>query len=179
MGRSELLANPLLVVHERLGFWARQLRPLFRELPVRIVETRSACDLEPVLSGTTCPLLVVDAARRVRASLEDLVLALRVAPDALALVLADDPGNEFTLLARRLGATHVIAGPVRPHEVASLLSRWLTLAQRRADAAGWQAPGPPRPEPWNWLEPLLLAAPGAEWTARDGAGLGPRVDDLC
>jgi hypothetical protein len=62
-------------------------------------------------------------------------------------------------LARELGATHVLSGPVTPPEVTHLIARWLPLAQRQAESDGWSsAPkGTPEPEPWNWLGSLLTA----------------------
>ena len=151
------MPSQLLVVHERVGNWARQLRPRLAGRPVRLVETRSADDLEAALAGAACPILLVDLARRPRAALEDLDRGLRVSPGALALVLDPEGHEGAALLAREVGASHVAAGPVTPPAVVDLLSRWLPLAQRRSESAGWSAatPEPPEPEPWNWLTPML------------------------
>lgn len=141
----------MLVTHERIGHWARQLRPRFADRPVRLVETRSAADLAAALAGAPWPLAVVDLARRPGAGLDDLERAIRVAPDALVLVL--DPGAHEGVapLAREIGASLVITGPTNPPAVARLLCRWLGLAGRRAEAAGWfpAPPAPPEPEPWD------------------------------
>jgi hypothetical protein len=151
------LASQVLVIHERIGTWARHLRPRLGESPVRLVETRSGADLDATLAGACCPVVLIDLGRRPRAALDELDRALRAAPDALVLVLDPESHDGAELLARELGATHVISGPAAPPAVARLLTRWLPLAQRRAEAAGWSgsAPEPPEPEPWNWLRPLL------------------------
>jgi hypothetical protein len=149
------LTGPVLVVHERIGTWARRLRTLLSERPVRLIETRSPADLERALAGVVCPLVLIDLDRRPRQGLYDLERAARVAPDALCLVIAPGPSEEVALLARQFGATHVMCAPVPPPAVVRLLSRWLGLAQRRAEGSGWAAPPPPPPEPWNWLTPLL------------------------
>jgi hypothetical protein len=153
------VASLVLVIHERLGHWARQLRPRLSAWPIRLVETRSSADLEAVVSGQACPVVVIDLARRVRAGLEDLDRANRAAPNALVLVL--DPGSHdgVPLLARELGATHVIAGVATPPAVAEILTRWLPLAQRRAERDGWSDGPGPEPEPWNWLAPYLQPQP--------------------
>jgi hypothetical protein len=153
------IPTQLLVIHERLGQWARQLRPRLADRPVRVVETRSAADLEAALSGAgvACPVVLIDLARRVRGGLEDLDRASRAAPDALTLVL--DPGahDGVALLALEIGATHVLAGPTTPPAVANLLARWFSLAQRRCDLYGWtgRASEPTEAEPWDWLTTLL------------------------
>ena len=159
------LSNLPVVIHERLGTWARQLRPRLSAWPVRLVESRSAADLEGALGCAACPIVVIDLERRPLAGLEDLDRAARAAPNALSLVL--DPGAHEGLahLARELGATHVFTGVVTPPVVVDLLARWIPLAQRRAEEEGWSAAAKPepRPEPWSWLAPLLAperSAPG-------------------
>jgi hypothetical protein len=152
----------VVVIHERLGNWARQLRPRFLAWPIRWVETRSTADLEAALVGLACPVVLIDLGRRVRAGLEDLDRAAQTAPGALFLVLDPEPREGVATLARELGATHIFSGPVTPPEVARLLARWLPLAQRLAESDGWSsAPEPgPQPEPWNWLAPLLAVRTG-------------------
>jgi hypothetical protein len=147
----------LMVIHERLGTWARQLRPRLRAWPIRWVESRSTADLEAALAGRACPIVVIDLARRPRAGLEDLDRAARAAPNALILVLDPQAHEGVPTLARELGAAHVLAGPATPPQVADLIARWFPLAQRRTESDGWSnVPEPePEPEPWNWLAPLL------------------------
>jgi hypothetical protein len=84
-------------------------------------------------------------------------------------VLDGEAHDGAALLARELGATHVLSGPVPPPAVAALLDRWLPLARRRTETAGWStaAPEPPRPEPWNWLTPLLDRLEATPHAARD------------
>jgi hypothetical protein len=156
------LANLPLIIHERSGSWARQLRPRLSSWPVRLVESRSSADLEGALAGTACPIVVIDLDGRPRAGLDDLARATRTAPSALVLVL--DPGSleGVALLARELGATHVASGVATPPAVAGLLARWIPLAVRRNEADGWSSAckPEPEPEPWNWLAPYLAARPG-------------------
>jgi DNA-binding NtrC family response regulator len=158
------LASPILVVHERIGSWSRQLRPRLAAQPVRLIESRSATDLEQALRGAVCPLVLIDLGARPVLGLDDLDRAVRSAPDALALVLDAEARLGLASLARELGASHVISGPAPPPAVAALLSRWICLAQVRAKRSGWACSPPerPAPEPWNWLNPLL-----ATWTAGD------------
>jgi len=156
------LASLAVVIHERRGIWARQLRPRLLAWPIRWVETRSTADLEAALAGMACPVVLLDLARRPRAALEDLDRAAQAAPNALILVLDPQAHEGVATLARELGATHVLSGPVTPPAVAQLIARWLPLAQRQAEGDGWSnALEPePKPEPWNWLAPLLSARPG-------------------
>jgi hypothetical protein len=146
-----------LVIHERIGFWSRHLRPRLATWPVRLVESRSGADLESALSGAAYPIVVIDLGRNVRAGLEDLDRAVRKAPRAIALVLDSESEEGVAMLARELGATHVISGVVTPPNVARLLDRWISLAQRRSAADGWSAASEPDPlpEPWNWLAAYL------------------------
>lgn len=162
------MAISTLVVHERLGTWARHLRPRLNGWPVRVVETRSSGDLETALAGAVCPLLVVDLANRPRAGLDDLDRAIRLAPDALALVLDPNSHDGVRLLALEIGAAHVLSGPTTPPAVAGLVCRWLCLSQKRAETAGWSgsAPPPADPEPWNWLTPLINSWPSGQRPAR-------------
>ena len=151
------MASLTLVIHERRGAWARHLRPRLLSWPIRWVETRSTDDLESALAGTASPIVVIDLARRVRAGLEDLDRAVQRAPDAMTLVLDPEAreGVGVRVLARELGATHVISGVATPPRVAGLLARWLPLARRQAESQGWSNAPPPEPEPWSWLNPLL------------------------
>jgi hypothetical protein len=100
------LANQLLVVHERLGTWARNLRARLSDWPLRLVETRSAADLEQALAGVSCPLVLIDAGTSPRRLIDDLDLTLRQAPDALTLVIDRSEHKGLPLLARQIGATH-------------------------------------------------------------------------
>jgi len=136
-----------LVIHERIGTWARQLRPRVVSWPVRLVETRSRADLEGALDRAACPLVLIDLSGRACDILEDLDAAARAAPDALILALDPSPTPGVAALARELGATHVLNGPVVPPRVVALLARWLPLARRRAEADGWAAE--PEPELWD------------------------------
>lgn len=140
-----------LVTHERLGNWARQLRPRVAGWPVRLVETRSADELAGALGRSACPLVVLDLGDRPRAGLEDLDRALPAAPNALVLALERTGQPAVALLARELGATHVLSGVATPPMVLNLLGRWLPLALRRAESDGWtrQLETETEPEPWQ------------------------------
>lgn len=160
-GKGPKVAGQILVIHERVAQWARQLRPRMADRPVRVVETRSTGDLETALAGAACPLVVIDLARRRRAAMEDLDRAVRAAPDALVLVLDPDSVAGVARLARELGATHVIEGPATPPAVARWIARWIPLARSRADASGWSAsaPRPGETQPVDWLAPPRNARP--------------------
>ena len=161
-GRVELASASLaVVIHERLGTWARHLRPRFLAWPIRWVETRSTADLEAALAGLACPVVLIDLAA---ASVPGLKTWIGRPGGAERAVPGIDPEAHegVATLARELGATHVFSGPVTPPEVARLLARWLPLAQRQAESDGWSNAREPRPEaePWNWLAPLLADRPG-------------------
>jgi hypothetical protein len=164
------VASQVVVIHERLGSWARQLRPRLRAWPIRWVESRSTADLVCAVSGMACPIVVIGLDHRPRGGLEDLDRALQAAPQALVLVLDPNAHAEVATLARELGATQVCSGVIIPPAVAGLLARWLPLARRRTEDDGWSAARPPEPEPWNWLA-SHLAAP-----AQSGAARAPGPD---
>jgi DNA-binding NarL/FixJ family response regulator len=141
-----------LIVHERIGTWARQLRPRVSGWLVRLVETRSASDLVAALTGSACPIGVFDLTGRTRSGLEELDQASQAAPAGLFLILDDTGRPELADLARELGASHVLPSGTPPPTVAALLARWLTLARRRAECDGWAViPEDPRPD---WLRLL-------------------------
>ena len=144
---AEESARPLmhvpLILHERLGNWARQLRPRLHNLPIRWFETRSRADLEHILPGLACPVVLIDPGKLVANGLVDLDLVLMRSPDAMVLVNNAESNTEVTSLARELGATHVLSGFVPPPEVAGLLTRWILLARRQIERAGWSRTSSP------------------------------------
>lgn len=155
------MASQILIVHERIGVWARQLRPRVNEWPLRLVETRSSADLDAALEGANGPLVLIDLSRQVVPTLHDLQRVVDIAPDALTLVLDPESQAGVSSVAKEIGATLVLSGPIAPPDVARILGRWLALTQRRAEASGWFA-SPPRPqqaEPWSWLAPMLESWP--------------------
>ncbi len=153
------LPSLVLVVHERIGYWGRQLQSRLVNRAVRIVESRSAEDLERVLANMVCSLVVIDLGRKGCGGLDDLGRALRIAPDALVLVIDPASREGIAMLARELGASQVLSGTVTPPEVIDVMTRWISLAQERAKSSGWagSTPEPPAPEPWNWLTPHIQA----------------------
>jgi len=151
------LTRVALILHERLGNWNRQLRPRLQDQPIRWFETRSWADLENLLTGLACPVVLIDLGRHPAAGLQDLERVLRRAPDARVLVLDPEADAEVARLARELGATHVASGGVPPPFVVRLLARWIELAQRRIERDGWSRTSFPETgtEPWGWLTDLL------------------------
>jgi hypothetical protein len=137
------LTNVPVILHERLGNWSRQLRVRLQGLPVRLFETRSRADLQAVLTGLACPVVLIDAGKHVANGLLDLELVLTRAPDALVVVTNPGSHAEATSLARELGASHVLSGYVPPPYVASLVLRWISLAQRRIARDGWSQTSDP------------------------------------
>lgn len=136
-----------LIIHERLGFWARQLRPRLADAPVRIVETRSAADLCDAAGRPGSPILLLDLGERPRTGLEDLDLALQVAPRALSLVLDPNRSPGLAALAREIGAMLVIQGPALPPAIMPILTRWVQLQRRRIAAEGWSGDLPGDSDP--------------------------------
>ncbi len=154
-----------LVIHERLGYWARHLKPRLVGWPIAWAETRSTADLEAALRATACPIVVIDVADRPLAAMEDLDRAMQTAPDALALVL-DPRDYGVAPVALELGASHVMTGGVVPPAVADFLTRWVRLAQTRNEADGWSLPAEAEPEPWAGLGLSLnspSSTPRATW----------------
>lgn len=155
-----------VILHERIGNWARQLRPRLHDLPVRWFETRAITDLHPVLGGMSSPVAVIDLGSRPAAGLMALQTILHHASDARVLVLDPQVHDEAATLAREVGATHVMTGFAPPPFVASLLRRWIDLAQSRVDKGGWTKPLIPdsESEPWAWLATYLPEPGGARAT---------------
>jgi len=158
-----------VILHERLGNWARQLRPRLHELPIRWFETRTIADLDPVLTGMACPVVLIDLGSRPAAGLLGLHAILRRASDARVLVLDPEVHEETPALARELGATHVIPGFLPPPVVAALFHRWVKLAERRIEQSGWSELLDPdsESEPWSWLEHYLAEPASANVTRND------------
>jgi hypothetical protein len=151
------LTRVAVILHERLGHWNRQLRPRLHDRPIRWFESRSRADLDSLLTGLACPVVLIDLGLHPAAGLHDLERVLERAPDARALVLDPEDHDEVAGLARELGATHVASGYVPPPFVASLLARWIELAQRRIERDGWSRTSFPKTEtePWGWLADFL------------------------
>ncbi len=145
-----------LITHERLGTWARQLRPRLvgssKELGfARLVETRSTADLLAAVSRCPAPLIVIDVADRPRVMLDELDAVALAAPDALILVLDPLAHAGLAPLARELGATLVIRGVAAPPRVWEIVARWLPISIRRLERSGWSPPQEAAPEPWERL----------------------------
>ncbi len=134
-----------LVVHERRDLWVRQLRPRVVGLPVTVRESRSAADLGRALSADPAAVVVADLGAEPFDRLSELEHCRRSLADALVLVLDPESIPGVALIAREVGATLVRSGFVSPPDVARILTRWITLASRRSEAAGWAGPQPAIP----------------------------------
>jgi hypothetical protein len=144
-----------VIIHERLGRWAGQLRPRFQGWPVRWTETRSTSALVRTAKLSTYPIFVIDLADRPLMGLDDLDEALTAAHSGLAVVLDPTDRPEVATLARVLGATLILGGQVVPPVVEDLLKRWIPLAIQRAGLEGWSPTIEPEPEFWE--RPELFA----------------------
>jgi DNA-binding NtrC family response regulator len=151
------LTRVAVILHERLGNWNRQLRPRLHDRPIRWLESRSSADLESLLTGLACPVVLIDLGEHAAAGLEDLERVLRRAPDARVLVIDPAADSDVAVLARELGAAHVASDSVPPALVARLVARWVELAQRAIEHNGWSRTSFPETssEPWGWLADLL------------------------
>jgi hypothetical protein len=156
--RKLRLTRVAVILHERLGHWNRQLRPRLHDRPVRWFETRSRADLDGLLIGLACPVVLIDLGRHPIEGLKDLGYIVDRAPDARVLVLDPEAHDqEVAGLARAFGATHVAVGFVPPPFVARLLARWIGLAERQLLRDGWARTSFPKTqtEPWAWLADFL------------------------
>jgi hypothetical protein len=147
LGNRDVTPPTLLITHERLARWARQLRARLAGLPIELVETRSRADLLHALARHPAPLLLLDLEHRPIEALDDLEAAMAAVPEVRALVL--DPGRlpEVPGLCREVGAVEVLSGPVPPPVIAGRLARLLALSRERFGQDGWCPPGPRRGEP--------------------------------
>jgi DNA-binding NarL/FixJ family response regulator len=131
------LTRVAVILHERRGNWAGQLRTRLQDRPVRWIETRSAADLGAALLGLACPVVLIDLRNHAAQGLDDLDRAIRQSPAAKVLVLDPDAIEGVVELARELGASLAISGFVPPPEVASLIDRWIKLAVAQTEREGW------------------------------------------
>lgn len=147
-----------VILHERLGHWNRQLRPRLAHQPIRWHESRSAVDLKACLVGVALPVVLVDLARQPLDGLAALDLVASLASDARILVLDPDSLPSVREPARELGATLVLSGFIPPPTVAHLMERWIDLAHRLSDSAGWSRAGRVEGamESWSGLTDDLL-----------------------
>ena len=112
---SEILSSPRrnrsltyvpVILHERLGNWARQLRPgctSRRSAGLRRARRKTWTN---VLTGLCSPVVLIDLGERLAAGLADLDRVVQRASDARILVLDPESRDEVACLARELGATH-------------------------------------------------------------------------
>jgi DNA-binding NarL/FixJ family response regulator len=131
------LTRVAVILHERRGNWAGQLRTRLQDRPVRWIETRSAADLDAALLGLACPVVLIDLRNHAAQGLDDLDRAIRQSPAARVLVVDPDANEGVVELARELGASLAISGFVPPPDVASLIDRWIKLAAAQTEREGW------------------------------------------
>jgi hypothetical protein len=148
------MQRQLVVIHERRGYWASQLRGRLNDLPVRWRETRGTSDLLDALGESPFPILVLDLGPRPVEGLERLVKASCQTPSALILVLDPEDRPEPRELARGCGATILWSGFSPPPRVAELIERWIGLAQLRSARAGRGTFSDDEPDPID--DPLAL-----------------------
>jgi hypothetical protein len=155
-----------VVLHERRGSWARQLRPRLQGWPVRWFETRSAADLAAAIDGLAAPVVLIEMGKDPAGPLSDLIEALDRNSSARVLAIDPEAREGLDALARELGATHVVSGFAAPPEVARLLERWIRLALDEAARAGWSRPLPvdPAKHPMEWIDGLIAEADNAPTT---------------
>ncbi|QDV36575.1 hypothetical protein [Tautonia plasticadhaerens] len=147
----------LVVIHERRGSWAAQLRGRLHHRPVRWRETRGTEGLLDALGGSPCPILVLDVGPRAAEGLDRLVRASARAPSALILALDPEDRPEVRHLARPAGASMLWSGFAPPPDVAALVDRWIDVARLRASRAGRAALPGYEPDPSD--DPLALLGP--------------------
>lgn len=143
----------LVVISERRGYWASQLRGRLVDRPVFWRETRGLPDLLEAVDGWPNPVVVLDLGDRPRDGLERLVQVSVRAPSALTLVLDPNDRPEVREVGRSLGASLVWSGFAPPPRVAELIDRWLVLSRRRASQAGRAALPESEPDP---TDPITL-----------------------
>jgi hypothetical protein len=147
-----------VILHERRGNWAGQLRTRLQDRPVRWMETRSWADLDAALLGLACPVVLIDLQNHPAHGLDDLDRTMRRSPAARILVLDPESNEGVVELARELGASLAIAGFVPPPDVASLIDRWIKLAATQMEREGWSRSlaGEPPFDAENLLELALV-----------------------
>jgi hypothetical protein len=174
------LASIAVVLHERLGTWAGQLRARLQDLPVRWYETRSAADVEEAIRGMACPVVLIDLSRNVVEGLRQLDQITARSPGARVLVLDPDSIKDVPMLARELGATHVISGFVPPPRVAALIARWVDLAAREMTRGEWsrQPVADPPADLDGWLELASLALDSDVSSSSSASPSSPELNGL-
>ncbi|WP_165229146.1 hypothetical protein [Aquisphaera insulae] len=146
-----------VILHERHDSWARQLRPRLAGRPVRWLQTRSPSDLKAAMSGLACPVVLIDLARDLAGGMAALDRLQEMDSSVRILVLDPDEVPGIRLLARELGATHVVSGFAPPPAIADLLDAWIAQAIRRAEHEGWSRRlEPEEPEDAEgWIEAVI------------------------
>jgi hypothetical protein len=116
-------------------------------------------------------VVLIDLARQPLHGLEALDLVHTRTPGARSLVLDPQARADARILAHELGATHVCSGSAPPPFVAGLIDRWIAMARREVETAGWSRTTFPETatDPWSWLSEYI-----GEPAAVDAAPPDPR-----
>ena len=124
-----------VILHERLGHWNRQLRPRLHDRPIRWFETRSRADLDSLLIGLACPVVLIDLGRHPIEGLKDLDAHCR-SGFRCAQCSCSTRTPTTRLPAWRVSWAPLTSWPgfVPPPIVARLLARWIELARRQLEA---------------------------------------------
>lgn len=156
---------PVVVLHERLGGWARQLRPRLAGSPARWIETRSTAELLVAITGGASPVILIEASQDPEGNLREVALVVERGGSPLVLFIDPLDRSDVMDLGRELGATLTVGGRCTPPEVAELIGRWIGLSARANAREGWSRPRPADPlrDPSAWIEELVAnAARGAD-----------------
>lgn len=155
---------PAVVLHERSGTWARQLRARLQDLPARWFETRSTSELTAATSACTSPVVLIESGTDPAPAIRDLARLVATASSPRILFL--DPAGRPDVLraAGEMGATLAPLDRPTPPEVAAIVRRWAALTALEIASEGWTRPLPADPsrEPADWVEEVVAeAAEGA------------------
>jgi hypothetical protein len=155
-----------VVLHERSGSWAGQLRPRLGDVPARWFETRSTVDLLAAVAGRASPVVLIEAGTDAEPALRDLTRVAASASAPLILFLDPRARPEVLRAARELGATLAETGRITPPEAADHMERWIGLAARAIEREGWTraVTADPSREPDEWVDEIVAEAAAGAWS---------------
>ncbi|WP_165071705.1 hypothetical protein [Paludisphaera rhizosphaerae] len=157
---NQARSQVVVVLHERSGVWARQLRARLDGAPVRWAETRSTAGLLEAVIGDATPVVLIEGGPDPEKALREV--AQVVERGSSPLIMFIDPFDRLDVMdaARDLGVTRAVSGRVAPPEVAELIGRWIGLSAKAYASEGWSRPRPADPsrDPSAWIEEVIAAA---------------------
>jgi DNA-binding response OmpR family regulator len=133
-----------LILYERLAHWYRVLAAHLAEKPIRLVETRTADEMEQALDRSALPLVLIDLGDHPERALGVLERAARHRSEPIILVLVPQADPHLECVARELGVGDVLTRDVTPPELLALLQRWVLVLIRRLEKGGWYPVVKPR-----------------------------------